>query len=135
MNTLYLTAAEQAKFQTVSDALKDGWEVTPETIDAYETTYQLWIRANMMELNEFPEIKQMILALRDGKPVDPTTIQNIPDEALPEVLFTIGARGITILMTILFDRIESDEEIAAIAGLSHLRHDVLEANAKVPTPR
>ena len=93
--------------------------------------YELVIRANMADLSNFPAFKQMFADLRAGKTADIGMITEIPEEALPEVMFTIGARGIAVLMDEALLHIESAKDIEGLAGLSVLRHDILTSNSQV----
>ena len=103
-----------------------------ETATSYETPYELMVRANMADLTSFPELASMAKDMAAGNKVDPSTLSDLPDTVIPQVLFAIGARGITILIEELFHVAKTDDDVNALAGFSHFRHDILEANASVP---
>ncbi len=132
MNALYLTAAEKALFLKLPAELREGWDIMDQAGDAFETDKQLLVRANMMELDTFPQLKALRDALRAGKKVDPASIKNIPEAALGEVLFALGARGISVLILHILGGATTDKNIESIAGFSYARRDILEVNAAVP---
>lgn len=131
MINIFLNAEERKRFDALSAEFTKGFTVTDETSKAYETDYELVIRANMADLSTFPAFKQMFDDLRAGKKTDVGMIKEIPEEALPEVMFTIGARGIAMLMDEAFDHVESAKDMEGVAGLSVLRHDILTSNSQV----
>ncbi len=132
MNTLLLTATERPWFDRLSEELKDGWVVQEETLDAYETDEALRIRSHMARFDSYPQLKDMIAAVRSGKPTKEWNVDGVPEELLPTVFFTIGARGIAAMMSALLTQLRSDEDIRGLASLSAIRHDLLAANASTP---
>jgi hypothetical protein len=68
--------------------------------------------------------------MKTGK-ADPTALQNIPESVLPELFFTIGARGVTMLIRVLLDQCSTDQDIEGVVGLSRIRHDILQTNASI----
>jgi hypothetical protein len=131
MINLFLSTEERKRFGALSPTLTKGVTVVDETSKAYETTYELMIRANMAEFGSFPAFKKLVEDMKAGKKVDPSSLKDIPEEALPEVMFTIGARGIAVLMDELMGRIADAKDVESLAGLSSLRHDILTSNAQV----
>ena len=132
MNTLTLTLVEQALFQKLPEKLRDGWIVEDQPVMAFETDEQLSVRANMMELDAFPELQEVIRAMREGKKLSLKHIKSIPEAALGEILFALGARGISVLMQHLLADAAEDKHLEAVAGFSQMRKDIIEANAAVP---
>ncbi len=131
LTTLFLTVSERRRFDALPAKLKADWTVTDETGTAYETDYELTIRAHMAEVAAFPALKTMIADMRAGKKVDISALGTIPDDMVPEMLFSIGARGISLLIDELLRNVKTDEEVQAIAGFSHFRREILQSNAKV----
>ncbi len=131
MQSIHLTQAERTVFDTLPAPLREGWDVKAEEGTVYETDYELMVRANMAEVDGFPQLKQMMLDLRAGKTIDPSTIGEIPENLIPEVLYSIGARGISIIMEELLKRAKTDQELLSLAAFSQFRHDILDVNASV----
>ncbi len=131
LTTLFLTVSERRRFDALPEKLKADWTVNDETGTAYETDDELTIRAHMAEVAAFPALKTMIADMRAGKKVDISTLGAIPDDLIPELLFSIGARGISLLIDEMLRNVTMDEEVQAIAGFSHFRRNILESNAKI----
>ena len=132
MSTLYLTMVEKALFQKLPKELREGWAVVDQPVKAFETDAQLAVRANMMELDAFPELRKAVEGMRAGKKPDLKSIKGIPEAALGEVLFALGARGISILLQHLLADATEDKHLEAVAGFSFARKDIIDANAAVP---
>jgi hypothetical protein len=128
---LHLTPAERTSFEQLPAALRDGSEVRDERTDALETDEQLRIRASMMDAQAIPGFSALLETVKAGGRPDLAKLEAIPDESLPEVLFTIGARGMTTLIATLLPRAASADDVAALAHLTDLRHDILEVNASL----
>lgn len=126
---LYLTQDEKKIFENLSEALREGWKIQDETINAYETDEQLAVRVSMADTDRWPELKKLMQEMKEGKEVNVTDIKSIPESAMPELLFTIGARGVTMLIYALMQKAKDDQDIEGLAAFSMLRHDLLETNA------
>ena len=132
MNTIYLTAGEQNVFQNLSPALREGWEVKEETLNAYETDEELDIRAHISRLSKHPAVAALMAQLKAGTPVQSLSINDIPEDILPTFYFAIGARGVSTLIMILLSELATDEDMQGLSGFTAIRHDILETNASVP---
>jgi hypothetical protein len=131
--TLFLTASERDRFEALPAMLREGWTVEEEMKPVFETDYELMIRASMADVSVYPELQTILDAARRGEKIDLSSLVEMPDSVIPEVLFAIGARGITVLMDELFANTSTDEDIQSLASFSTFRHDILRANASVPT--
>lgn len=133
-HALYLTAAESEKVRRLPESLLEGWAIEEETGTAYESDDVLRIRAGMARFDTFPALRDMAKSAAAGEKIDFSTLRGMPEAALPELCFTIGARGITVLIAGLIANAKSDEDVAGIAGLSSIRRDILRTNASVTFP-
>ncbi len=131
--TLHLTKNEQLWFNQFSDALKEGWDVKEETLDSYETDEDLDIRYRLARFHAYAPLKKLIEEAKSGKPTMQMSLKDIPQEMIPTIMFTIGAKGIAAMMSVLLAKSATDEDIKALAQLSMLRHSILEANASTPS--
>jgi hypothetical protein len=129
--TLFLTEPEAAAFAKLPEGLREGWTVEPETGTAYEDADVLKVRAGMARFDSYPQLKDIANDVLAGKQPNAAAFDGIPESVLPELYFTIGATGIAILVRILLPKVADDEDIAGLAGLTHLRHDILETNASI----
>jgi hypothetical protein len=126
--TLYLTATEKKVFDALGSELRDGWKVVPEKLSCYESLRQISMRFGMADFAAYPELKAIAAAMKEEKPVK-FSLKDIPDAAMQELCFTIGARGMNALMQTLVSELKSDEDIEALAALSAFRHKLLEINS------
>jgi len=133
IDTLYLTEGEQQQFACLSESLREGWKMESETGTVYETPEELYVRATMARFDLHPELEAFVEAVRAGN-FDAEIPDDLSEDALQELCFTIGAQGMTSLMTVLFSRIQSDEDLQALASMSMVRHDILKTNADVRIP-
>lgn len=133
--TLYLTDAEMTKWNALPEERKDGWTVEAETLTSYESTDVLKVRAGMARFDSFPVLRDVVKNAAAGQKIDIDSLKGMPEAVLPELCFTIGAVGMTALIAAMFDQSKTDEDVAAIAGMSTLRHDILSTNASVTIPR
>lgn len=133
--TLYLTPVEMERWSALPDGTRDGWTVVAETLTSYESADVLKVRAGMARFDTFPALRDVVKNAAAGQKIDFDSLKGMPEAALPELCFTIGAVGMTALIAAMFAQRRTDEDIAAIAGMSTLRHDILSTNASVTTPR
>ncbi len=132
--TLYLLSGERVTWEALSDERKEGWTVKDETGTAFESADVLKIRAGMARFESFPELREVTKKVMAGEKPDLSILERMPEAILPELCFTIGARGVTALIAAQFKTLEKDDDIAALAGLTSIRHDILTTNASVTAP-
>lgn len=128
---LRLTNRETDAWNALPPALREGWTVEAEDGTAYESADVLKIRAGMARFDSYPALRDMVQALADGGAVDTSALGDMPESVLPELCFTVGARGVTALIAALLSAMSTDEDVAALAGLSSIRADILRTNASV----
>jgi hypothetical protein len=127
ITTIHLTADEKKAYETIPAALRDGWTVEDETQTSYETDRQLMMRAHMSTLHKYVVVQEMAQHVMDGKGLP--SLGGIPDDLLPEVYFTIGARGVDKLIKLAMQTIKTDEDMEGLASLTMIRHELLLTNA------
>lgn len=131
MKPLYLTAEEIPLFEKLPAGMRDEWEVKKEEGLAFESFEVLKIRAGMARFDSYPALKELTKKAAAGEKIDAAVFAAIPQSVLPELFFTIGARGISMLIAALLSKVTSDEDIAGVEGLSAIRHDILKTNASI----
>lgn len=138
MDTFFhLTAEERQKiFERVPAKLKSAWEkkVLEETIDAYETPEELKRRMETPAFDKYPEAKafaeKVAKKMEAGGSIDDVPFSDFPKEAIPTLLYNLGACGVTALMELAFQQPELDEDVLEdMAALSRARHRILQINA------
>ncbi len=133
-STLYLTADETRLFgKNVSAALRKSWQdsVREEALDTYETEEQLQTRMQSVSYGQFPQVKALAEKAAAQKSLDGLSLQDIPPQAMPVLLHSIGACGVSALIELSFQdpALIDDNALEGIAGLSRARHQMLIANA------
>lgn len=137
---LFLTADEREKlFAKLPSALQMHWEknIRPETIDAYETPKELQLRLQESKFAQHPGVKAMFNKMvthmesgKDGDPFEAVQMEDFPADALPSLLFTIGAAGTeAFIQMLLGDDHLTEDDMESIASLTRARHRMLQLNA------
>lgn len=133
MDSLLLTQEEAAAFDLLPADLREGWTVESETGTAFEHPRQLQMRMHMSSMKKYPFFVALAEKINAQENVDTDLmLRDLPDEYLAEMFFVIGARGLTYMMRSLLTSATTDDELKAVAAWSHIRHDILSANATVP---
>ncbi len=137
---LFLTAEERERlFAKLPSALQSHWEknIRPETIDAYESPKELQMRLQESKFASHPGVKamfdKMVKHVESGKKGDPfeaVQMEDFPPDALPSLLFTIGAAGTEAFIQMLLGSDDvTEEDMESIASLTRARHRMLQLNA------
>lgn len=137
MNTLHLTMAERVHFDALPERITKDWapRVQQEELTAYESAEVIKVRMEMLPLDEYPEMQNVVngyieQAEADEPLSDMSFLREFPQELLPEFLFAVGAVGITALVEASLQEQPDDKAMEYLALLTEFRHRILEANAK-----
>ncbi len=125
---LYLTTEEKKTFDDLSAALKEGWTVEAESTKGFETDEQLWMRYQMSSLAKNPKAQALVDGMLAGKKPEQVSLSDFSEKDLQELLFTIGARGVTFLILAMLDGIGSDDDLMKLSQLTTIRHELLAIN-------
>lgn len=130
----WLTKDEIANlFEKLPQQLQQEWKkhVVIESLTAFETEAQL--RKNFEQSRfELPGLKDFIDSVAAGspKPFPELNSSNLSEESLAEYFATIGASGISALLYMaLAEPDVTSEQLDQLAGMSRVRHVILEANS------
>lgn len=126
---IILTPAEQATYNALQDSLKEGWTVTEESLNCYESERQIVMRHRLADFTAYPQVAVMVERIVSGEEVEHISLSDLPDGVQKEIYFTMGARGVNALMQTLLKEITTDEDVVALAALSAARHKLLEINS------
>lgn len=128
---MYLTATEEVLWQKLPASLREGWEVTEEAHIAYERPEELRMRAHIASFQKHPAVQALTQKLAGGASVEEVSLDDIPEDVLPDVYFTMGAAGVKTLIGALLPRIQTDQDVEGLASLTEVRHELLAANAAI----
>lgn len=133
MNTLYLTATEQSLYDSLSDALRDGWTTTDETLTFRDTDHRRRIRFEMLKLDD-PRMQHFMEKAAQTETAEAldalikgTDFTEVSDADFSELMFAIGPDGVTILLHAALKTAKDDDDVAYAAELSNVRHGLLES--------
>jgi len=137
--TLYLWSDEKKLFDALSDELKDGWKVEGETLKEDEREEELAMRRSMFRCGD-AACQQLVKAATSAKSaedferiVSDFDFSSLSQEQSAEIFFTLGTGVLSSLIEGALQLTESDEDLEGTAGLTEIRHMLLEANASVST--
>lgn len=129
--TVYLTADEATIFERLPSSVREGWTVEREEGTAYEDVEVLRIRAGMARFESYPALAAAAAGIVRTGTVDATLLRDMPEEMVPELCFTIGARGLSALVVSLLGNVQTDRDVQWLAGMTQIRHQMLETNASI----
>lgn len=127
--TLYLTAQEQKVFGLLPDNLQEGWTIENETGTHYESVRQIAMRYQMADFSAYPELQSVAEIMKQGKDLSSFSLDDVPPEALKELFFVMGARGVNSLVQTLIHELKNDADVEALSALSNVRHELLSINS------
>lgn len=125
---LLLTAKEITIFERVSAPLREGWKVSTETLDCYESAKQLHMRYNMADFTMAPEMKTWADRAKKGEDLKDFSLDTVGVEFQKELFFVLGAKGVNGIIQVLLGNIRNDDDVQALAELTAVRHKLLEIN-------
>jgi hypothetical protein len=133
MNTLYLTATEQSLYDSLSDALRDGWTTKDESLTFRDTDHRRRIRFEMLKLDD-PRMQHFMEKASQTETADAldalikgTDFTEVSDADFSELMFAIGPDGVTTLLHAALKTAKDDDDVAYAAELSNIRHGLLES--------
>ena len=131
---LHLRSEEQKVFEDLSEDIRDGWKVEKEELESFERPEELKMRSLMLSVQD--EIKPLLEELQNSESMEDaravlSSLDSLPKSAVLEIFFSIGARGLSVLIHALLSSVRSDEDLGGVAELSQIRHALLESNAEV----
>ena len=131
-HTLYLTADERPLFEALPKALKKKYTIEEEAQTSYETERQLRIRVGMTPISRYPGLAEACEKLHQGESVA-YDWNGLPQQAWAEMFYTLGARGITIILRSMLQAgdVNDAASVEFIARLTVMRHELLRINTTV----
>jgi hypothetical protein len=130
-NILILTAEEQQLLGKVPAAVTAGFDVQPEELETYETDEELEIRWQISALKDHPALRPLGAFYKDGKMSEGFSFDGVPPELIPEFCFTIGARGVTLLVAAMILDLKTKDDTALLSNLTQIRNQLLLNNQSI----
>jgi hypothetical protein len=133
MHTLHLTTDEKARFDSLSESLREGWSVAEEALTFADTQHRRRLRFEMLRVDDPRLVHFLEKAQQVNTPeefdalIKATDFTETSDGDFSELVFAIGPDGVTTLLGAAFDTVKTDEDVAYAAELSQVRHGLLES--------
>lgn len=132
-NTLHLTKPEKQAFEALPGNLKEGWKVADEVLTYEDTEHRLSIRLELMNLRD-PQLKKFQQEAQKGPKeaeiramLKEISFKELNEDDLGEIFFALGPTLVGIIILEMLGTAKSDEEINGVAGMSAMRHELLES--------
>ena len=138
--TLYLQANEKELFNALSEKLREGWTTEEETLTSDERPEELTMRYQMarFEDNGLAEFAKGAATAKTPEEFQKAAAEfdftTLSQEQIAELFFTLGTKIMSKMIEHLLSKVENDEDLEGLAGLTQIRHMLLETNASVPAP-
>lgn len=134
--TLYLTQAEQAQYDGLSEALREGWDTEEEVLQFNDDVKKRQVRLDLMDLDS-KKLENLIL--RCGPTCTEPQLEELvaemdfsklSDADLWEICFALGADAMTYMLGKLLQNVQTDEQLEGICAFTFLRHEFLKSVQK-----
>ena len=131
--TRYLTPAEQALYDGLSDALKEGWSTEEEVLTFEDDVKRRQVRLDLMDLDS-KKLERLIL--RCGPSCTEAQFEELVSEIdfstlshadLWEISFALGSEAMTYILSKLLQDVQTDEQLEGICAFTFLRHEFLKS--------
>ena len=135
---LFLRRGEKHAFDALPPSLHEGWNVEEETLESEERREEIVMRAKMFRCanHECQKIIAAIVHAKNPKEMEALVEQcdfaAFSPEQIAEIFFTLGTGALDLLVRSALRVADSDRDIEGIAGLTQIRHFLLETNASFP---
>lgn len=133
MNTLHLTTGEVALYQKLPASLREGWTVQEEKLTFTDTIERMHMRADFAKIHD-ETTKDLVKKIAGAKSADDAAVilqsmdkKTIDTVDLLEFAFVIGPDGLSTLLRVKLESASTDDDLLDAAGLSELRHELLES--------
>lgn len=133
---LYLTKSEIQLFKKLPAKVRQSWEkrIEEEKYDFFESPQEILHRMSTVDYSKVKGMEKFLKSadkhIADGGDIASLPFDQIPDNALPMMLHTIGASGMTALIGMgLQAKDVNDDDLHGMAAMSAMRRVVLMANS------
>ena len=133
MNVLFLKAEEQEIYNTLSDELKNGWEVRMEEVDFADEPRKRLMRLYLLHLHDSKVMQFVEEAKKVNDPEKIATmmqdmdIADIDDGDLAELFFALGPNVLDGIIRYSLREAQTDDDIEGVVAVATIRHTLLES--------
>ncbi len=134
MKTLYLLPAEEKLLAALPGSITAGWTVEKETAVIIETADELKLRYRIANFTD-PNVKALAESMKGAassaeieKILQTFDMQKLPQDQLAELFFTLGTKVTGWMITYVLSKAKDQEDMEGAAGLTLIRHMLIEAN-------
>lgn len=131
MNTLYLTTAERSLYESLSEAVRDGWETVDETLTYNDNPKKQMLRLSLVRLHDPSLVKLRDKAIATSTPEEMTTLLQSQDlslvgeDDLAQLCFALGPAALGRLIEIMLKDVSNDKDMEGVTALTVIRHSIL----------
>lgn len=134
MKTLYLLPAEEKLLAALPGDITAGWTAEKETAVIIETADELKLRYRIANFTD-PNVKALAESMKGAassaeieKILQTFDMQKLPQDQLAELFFTLGTKVTGWMITYVLSKAKDQEDMEGAAGLTLIRHMLIEAN-------
>ncbi len=130
---LYLTADESTVFQSLPDAVRDGWKVEREERTYADSPEKKATRISLMRLHDrklldFQKKAQTAQSDRElAAALASMDLKGVAEDDLAELFFALGPTALSMLIAELLAAAKNDSDLEDIASLTAIRESILSA--------
>jgi hypothetical protein len=126
-HVLHLYPFEITLFRALVPSLREGWDLREETLQPTETGEELTMRREMFKV----DLAKSPYAERVKNPEDIAAgMTDMPLELMVSAFFALGIAGMSAMLATVLADASTDSDIEGAALISHLRHSLLETDAR-----
>ncbi len=134
MESLLLTDSEQKLFQELPEALRQEWQVKTQEALQEESAAQLVLRYKMAHFTD-QKLQEVVNSLRGDRSKDAVEkalrmidLRLLSQGQIAELFFILGIAVMNQMVSVLLRTAETDEDLEGVAGITHIRFALHEAN-------
>lgn len=131
MQTLFLTPQEEAVFARLGADIREGWNIAAENLVFEDSPMKLHLRLGLLRLHDpaLLKLRERVKTLQDPKTIaeEISSIDHslLLHDDLAALFFAMGSGVLTELIALLLPAAASDKDLADLAALTFIRHEIL----------
>jgi hypothetical protein len=133
MHTLTLTVDEEAVFKNIAERLKKDVRLESEKLTYADSPERQAIRFKLLSLKD-PTLLDFASKAKAAKTdedfiriAESMDLTKASSSSVTQILFALGPLSLGRMIMTILSRAQDADDIALVAGLSEIRHDMLES--------